>query len=169
MPIGGQYRHMVGYQKLAAKNGFKEEQVILADGGQVTQFDTSGLAKTDEYIHTGQIMVDALGVGDVGNVVLRDRQILAEEGVVVVILPLSSDSHRLEGEPEIITRGFVYVKENKDLIYEATNRIRKAIHQTNDHRAGNRMVRAKAQNVIEEFFYQKTGRRPMVLVVVIET
>lgn len=168
LPIGGQFRHMVGYQKLAVKNGFKAEQVILADGGQVTQFDQNGLVKTDEYIHTGQIMIDALGVGDVGNVVLRDRQILSEEGVVVVILPLSSDTHQLEGEPEIITRGFVYVKENNDLIYEATNRIRKEIHQTKDHRVGNRMVRVKVQTVVEEFFYQKTGRRPMVLVVVIE-
>lgn len=169
MPIGGEYRHIVGYQKLAVKNGFKEEQVILADGGQVTQFDQNGLVKTEEYVHTGQIMVDALGVGDVGNVVLRDRQILAEEGVVVVILPLSSDSHQLEGDPEIITRGFVYVKENKDLMYEATDRIRKIIKKTDDHRSGNRMMRVKVQNVMEEFFYQKTGRRPMVLVVVIET
>lgn len=169
LPIGGQYRHMIGYQKLAVKNGFKVEQVILVDGGQVTQFDQNGLVPTDEYIHTGQIMVDALGVGDVGNVVLRDRHILAEEGVVVVILPLSSDSHQLVGEPEIITRGFVYVKENKDLMYEATDRIRKTIHKTNDNRSGNRMMRVKVQNAMEEFFFQKTGRRPMVLVMVIET
>lgn len=111
-------------------------------------------------------MVDALGVGDVGNVVLRDRQILAEEGVVVAILPMSQINHRLEGDPEVISRGFVYIKENFDMLNQAIAGIKQEMKKST--RMEHRLIRQTVQDYLEKFFFEKTGRRPMVLVVIIE-
>jgi len=166
IPIGGNYRHMVAYRRLAEKNGFKRNQVIILDGGNTVIFRQDGSLDLKEKIAVGQVMVDALGVGDVGNVVLRDRQILAEEGVVVAILPISQQSHKLEDEPEVISRGFVYIKENFELLNEAREGVKKMFKSQglSDHR----LIRQNVQGFLEKFFFDKTGRRPMVLVVIIE-
>ena len=166
IPIGGNYRHMVAYRRLAEKNGFKRNQVIILDGGNTVIFRQDGSLDLKEKIAVGQVMVDALGVGDVGNVVLRDRQILAEEGVVVAILPISQQSHKLEDEPEVISRGFVYIKENFELLNEAIEGVKKMFKSQglSDHR----LIRQNVQGFLEKFFFDKTGRRPMVLVVIIE-
>lgn len=168
VPIGGNYRHMVAYRKLAEKNGFKSDQVILIDDGQVINFNDQGQITLKEKVRTGQVMVDALGVGDVGNVVLRDRKILSEEGMVVAILPLDQNTLELQGETEIISRGFVYVKENFDLVEEAKRGIQKEIKTGRQGKLDTRLVRQKVQDYLEKLFFEKTGRRPMVLVVIIE-
>jgi len=167
VPIGGNYRHMMAYKKLAITNGFKPEQVLLRDDGQIIEFTEQGLSPTKQRIEVGQVMVDALGVGDVGDVVLRDRKILSEEGIVVAILPLNQNSLRLEGEPEIVSRGFVYIRENQELLNEARVGVRKAIEEHRG-RPDRRAIRERVQNFLEKFLYHKTGRRPMVLVVQIE-
>ena len=166
IPIGGNFRHMVAYRKLAEKNGFASNQVILLDDGQVAEFDGGGQVKTKEKVHTGQVMVDALGVGDVGNVVLRDRKILSEEGMVVVILPLDQNTRQLEGDLEIISRGFVYIKENLGLLGEAKQGVNKILKGLKT--VDNRLIRQQVQDFLEKFLFTKTGRRPMVLVVIIE-
>lgn len=169
VPIGGNYRHMVAYRKLAEKNGFSASQVLVRDGGEIIEFNEKGLVATKETVEIGQVMVDALGVGDVGNVVLRDRKILSEEGIVVAILPMKQDTYRMEGEPEIVSRGFVYIKENLGLLEETKKGIRQALSSVNTGARGDpRLVRQKAQDFLEKFFFTKTGRRPMVLVVIIE-
>ena len=167
VPIGGNYRHMVAYKKLAEKNGFHSEQVLLKDAGQVIEFDEKGLVQTKEKVKVGQVMVDALGVGDVGDVVLRDRKILSQEGMVVAILPLDQNTNRLAGEPEIVSRGFVYIRENLELLGEA----KKGIFRKLKEMPGivtQRLIRQKVQEFLEKFFFEKTGRRPMVLVVIFE-
>lgn len=166
IPIGGNYRHMIAYKRLAQKNGYKPNQVIILDGGQTVNFDTNGNASLKEKVFVGQVMVDALGVGDVGNVVLRDRQILAEEGMVVAILPISQQTGQLQDEPEVVSRGVVYIKENFELLNQAIEGIKKTLK--NNHRIDNRLIRQKTQIFLENFFFEKTGRRPMVLVVIIE-
>jgi ribonuclease J len=168
IPIGGNYRHMVGYQRLAVKNGFKPEQVLLMDNGQVIEFDENGLTKSKQKVEVGQVMVDALGVGDVGNIVLRDRKILSEEGVVVGILPINQNSLKLEGEPEIVSRGFIYIKENFELLAEARRGIEKIMKDPRKGKPDRRLIRDKVQEFLEKFLYEKTGRRPMVLAVLIE-
>ena len=167
VPIGGNYRHMVAYKKLALKSGFKENQVLIKDAGEVLEFTEQGLVPTNEKVQVGQIMVDALGVGDVGNVVLRDRQILSQEGIVVAILPLDQNSFKPVSDPEIVSRGFVYIKENLELLKEAKSGIIKKIKEIRGP-ITQRLVRQKIQEYLEEFFFTKTGRRPMVLVVIIE-
>lgn len=168
IPIGGNFRHMVAFQKLAVSRNFKKEQVILPDGGQTVEFLSDGKVKLSQKIEARQVMVDALGVGDVGNVVLRDRKILSEEGIVVVVLPIDQTSHSLDGEPEIVTRGFIYIKENLDFLKQTKNFIHQAVEKTKGKRMDYRFVRQKVQEELEEFFFKNTGRRPMVLPVIIE-
>ena len=168
VPIGGNYRHMVAYKKLAEKNGFKPEQILIKDAGEVIEFNESGLVPTKEKVEVGQVMVDALGVGDVGNVVLRDRKILSKEGMVVAILPLDQNTLQLDGEPEIVSRGFVYIRENLELLEETKRGVAKIINETHGGRVNLRLVRQNVQDYLEKFFFTKTGRRPMVLVVIIE-
>lgn len=168
VPIGGNYRHMIAYKKLAEKNGFKPEQILIKDPGEVIEFNESGLVPTKEKVEVGQVMVDALGVGDVGNVVLRDRKILSKEGMVVAILPLDQNTLQLDGEPEIVSRGFVYIRENLELLEETKRGVTKIINETHGGRVNLRLVRQNVQDYLEKFFFTKTGRRPMVLVVIIE-
>lgn len=168
IPIGGNFRHMVAYQNLAQSLGFRKEQVILADDGEVIDFDGRSEAKITQKIETRQVMIDALGVGDVGNVVLRDRRILAAEGMVVVVIALDQTSHTLEGDPEIVTRGFVYIRENKKLLNQTKEKIRQAVRETKSKRLDSRFVRRRVQEELEKFFFKTTGRRPMVLPVIIE-
>lgn len=167
VPIGGNYRHMVAYRKLAVKNGFKPEQVLIQDGGRVIFFNEAGQANMKETVKLGQVMVDALGIGDVGNVVLRDRKILSEEGMVIAILPLDQNTHQLAGDPEIITRGFIYVKENFDIL----NEMKKDLHRILRGKQpimDNRLIRQQVQGHLEKYLFDKTGRRPMILIVIIE-
>ncbi len=168
VPIGGNFRHMIAYKKLAMKNGFAENQILVKDGGEIIEFNEKGLVPTKANIQIGQVMVDALGVGDVGNVVLRDRKILSEEGIVVAILPLKEHTSQLDSDPEIISRGFVYIKENLELLAETKTGIRRALTTIKGAVGDHRLIRERVQDFLEKFFFDKTGRRPMVLVVIIE-
>jgi ribonuclease J len=168
IPIGGNFRHLVAYRKLAQMNGFPARQVILPFDGQVIEFSIDGKVNTRQRIDIREVMVDALGVGDVGNVVLRDRKILSEEGMVAVVIPLDQVTHNLEGEPEIISRGFVYIKENLPLLRQTKNKILQVIKSTKERKTDHRFVRRRVQEELEQFFFKATGRRPMILPLIIE-
>ena len=168
LPIGGDFRHMVAYQRLAVSRGFAKNKVLLADDGQIVEFFADGEAKISKKIATRQVLVDALGVGDVGNVVLRDRQVLAEEGIVIAVLPIDQITHQLVGEAEIVTRGFVYIRENFKLLNQTKDKIRQVIQRTGAKKMDYRLVRRQVQEALEGFFFTATGRRPMVLPVIIE-
>lgn len=168
IPIGGNFRHMVAYQRLAEQKGFKKNQVILADAGQVVEFLDGGKVNTSQAIEIRQVMVDALGVGDVGPVVLRDRKVMAEEGMVVIVLPIDQSSHDLQSDPEVITRGFIYIKESLDFLKKTKEKIRQVVKSVKARRMDYRFVRRKVQEELEKFFFESTGRRPMVLPVIIE-
>jgi len=168
VPIGGEFRHMVAYKKLAISRGFNEKQLILPDEGQVMEFLANGQFRFSQKIEVRQVMVDALGVGDVGKVVLRDRKILSEEGIVIAVIPLDQNKFSLEGEPEIVTRGFIYIKENFDFLRQTKQRIKEILKKFSGKRLDYRFVRQKVQEELEEYFFQKTGRQPMVLPVIIK-
>lgn len=169
VPIGGNFRHMVAYRNLAEKNGYGRDQILLKDDGETIEFSEKGLVPTKGRIEIGQVMVDALGVGDVGNVVLRDRKILSEEGIVVAILPLKENTYKLDGDPEIVSRGFVYIRENLELLSQTKRGIHKALAGVSRAaKTDHRLIRQGVQDFLEKFFFEKTGRRPMVLVVIVE-
>lgn len=165
LPIGGNFRHMVAYRRLAQQKGYQKNQVLLPDNGQVVEV-VNGQVKLGETVQTKTIMVDALGIGDVGKVVLRDRKILAQEGIVVAIITLDQATGTLVGESEIISRGFVYIKENLALVSGAKGEINRTLRQAKIKNLRN--LRTQVQGRLEEYFFNQTGRRPMIIPVIIE-
>ena len=168
IPIGGNFRHMVAYQKLAVSKGFKAQQVLLPDDGEVVEFFPGGKVKISQKIEIHDVLIDAIEGKDVESIVLRDRKVLAEEGMVVAVVVLDKQTHLLQGEPEIITRGFIYAKENKDFFRQAKNKVRQVVKKMKGKGADRQIIRRKLQNELERFFFKTTNRRPMVLPIIIE-
>lgn len=167
MPIGGTYRHMIQYQKLASEMGYPDKQLFLLDSGQTIILADDGSARLGETISLKNIMVDGLGIGDVGKVVLRDRQTMAEDGILVVIMPLDRETGKLAGRIEVISRGFVYMKESKDLIDGVVDQVTQTLNripQAHDWGA----TKDTVANSLQGFIWSKTQRSPMVLPVIIE-
>ena len=147
----------------------KPEQAMIVDNGQVISFAKTAAEITEERIPTYYVMVDGLGVGDVGEVVLRDRLALAQEGMVVIISTLDRRTGRFLKNPDIISRGFIYLKENKELVEELRKQIRSLIGRIPRHQQMDQdYVKTLIRNQIGQFLYRKTKRRPMILPVVIE-
>lgn len=166
VPISAMYRQMKQMALLAVGAGMDPGNIFIIDEGEIVEFDQHGTRLADS-IETTNVFVDGLGVGDVGSIVLRDRKTLAEEGIVVVIVTIHKKTNHIVGEPEIVSRGFVYMKENKDLIRQAQNVIIKSLNS--EKRVKNWMVvREKITQDLEKFLFQKTARRPMVLPVIID-
>ncbi|MEK7555650.1 MAG: ribonuclease J [Patescibacteria group bacterium] len=147
----------------------KPQETILVDNGQVILITKDSVKITEETVPAFYVMVDGLGVGDVGEVVLRDRRVLADEGMVVIIATLDRRTGRFLKNPDIISRGFIYLKENKDLVEELRRRIRAIISRIPRHQQlESDYVKSLMRDQIGQFLYNKTKRRPMVLPVVIE-
>ncbi len=156
--------------KLAKDQGFKEKNIFVPDNGQVIEFTAQGGALTNEKIPTDYVFVDGLGVGDVSHIVLRDRQMMAEDGMVVVIATTSRKTGNLVASPDIISRGFIYMKENKKLVEDIRSQVKKIINDYNktETSSNETFIKEKLRNNLGQFIFQKTKRRPMVLPVVIE-
>ncbi|MEK7521294.1 MAG: ribonuclease J [Patescibacteria group bacterium] len=167
IPIGGTIRHNRAYNALAQKMGWKKEETLELRHGDVMEFTRDGKVKAGEHIPVKSLLVDGLGLGDVGEVVLSDRKTLAREGVVIVVLQVDKANSVLIGDPDIISRGFVFVKENKQFLERAANAVANEIRAK--HKKGDaRDVKVKAVEFLERFFFDETGRRPMILPVVVE-
>ena len=175
MPIEGNHFLLRENAEVAYSMGWKEEDVFVADNGQIIEFHkdaATGLgvgAMTTQKVPSDYVFVDGLGVGDISQVVLRDRQALAEDGMVVVITQVEKQTGRLVGEPDIVTRGFIHTKENKELIVEAGATIRKALMDIDPaSMADPNGIKDKVREELGKFIFVKTQRRPMILPVVIE-
>ena len=165
LPIGGSYMHMVQYAKLAKSAGFIEDKILLPMGHSV-EMDADGV-RLGPVIEVQNIMVDGLGVGDVGNVVLRDRQVLSEEGVVVALIEANRNNLAKIVRVDLISRGFVFAKENANLLAQGANAVRKSVERVKTIDS-ERYLRGLAADVLERFFFEQTHRRPMILPVVVE-
>lgn len=169
IPIHGEYHMRYAHKKLALDVGIPEDNIFLVDEGQVIEVKQNKARISKETVPAGLVMVDGLGVGDVGEIVLRDRKALAEDGMFVVIATVDGKTGKLIGSPDIISRGFVYMREKEDLINRARNQVKKILS-----RPGNKTpddwsnIKHKIRENLGQFLYQETKRRPMVLPVVIE-
>ncbi len=168
IPIGGTRRHMYQYSQLAQMQGYNKQDIFLLDNGQTIEY-TSGTARLGKRVEIETIMVDGLGIGDVGNVVLRDRKIMAEDGIVVTIIPLSTQKNTDIRNIDIISRGFVYMKESEELIKETKTKILETLTKLSKGLNNPHFIKRSMEDVIEKLLYKKTHRRPMVIVVLIET
>jgi ribonuclease J len=166
LPIGGNYRHMVHYKILAENMGYQPHQILmpLSNHTVYVNHHTAGL---DKKINLRNVMVDGLGVGDVGNIILRDRQVLAEEGLVIVLLQLDINNLSLVGDPDIITRGFVYTKGEDSILTQAKNQIKQILKPPHNYADWHSIKEATA-NTLQKHFSKQLNRHPMILPVIIE-
>jgi len=169
IPIHGHYFMRAANSVTAREMGIPKENVILMDNGQVAEVTKDKLRVTGEQVPAFYVMVDGLGVGDVEEVVLRDRKMLAEEGMVVVITTIDKVTGRVLKNPDIISRGFIYLKENQSMLNEIRERIRGIISRIhNPQEIESDYLKTLIREQIGQFLYNKTRRRPMILPVVIE-
>lgn len=165
IPIGGTIRHMRGYSKLAQSMGWSAGDVLELREGDVAEF-TNKTARIGQHIHVKSVLVDGLGIGDVGNTVLRDRHTLSKDGIAIVLVQIDKDAKKLLGDPEIISRGFVFEGKSAGFLDEAGRELRKKLEGrgvVDEHTA-----KESAVDFLERYFFSKIGRRPMVLPVVVE-
>ena len=169
VPAHGEYRHLVLHSRVAQSRGVPAENVFILEDGQILEFGKFGAddevtARRGDVLPAGHVFVDGLGIGDVGNVVLRDRQHLSENGFIVCILALDEFDGEVLYGPEIVSRGFVYMRENEDLIKRAQEIVLKTIKK----RAPQQVMEEKIKDALANFTYKEIGRRPMVLPLVME-
>lgn len=168
LPIGGNYRHIKSYQTMAKKLGYTEKQFITPDFDSAVTFYENGTIDTRYHVPLKKVLIDGLGIGDVGTTVLRDRKILAEDGMFSIILLVNQATGKLAKDPVILSRGFVFVKENADLLEYLKQEIVSKFAQVTSVPANFDYIRTQLQAHIEEIILSKTGRQPMVLPLVIE-
>jgi ribonuclease J len=168
IPVHGEFRHRKAQINLARQLGIPKENTFMLSSGDVIEVCAES-AKVVDHVQTGAILVDGLGVGDVGNIVLRDRQHLAEDGIMIVVLTLEKYSNQLLAGPDIVSRGFVYVRESEDLMEEARNVVEDAVHTCLKKGVTDW---GKMKNVIKDslggFIWKKTKRDPMILPIIME-
>ena len=168
VPVHGEYKHRKAQAKIAEELGIPKERIFMIQSGDVLEMDGAG-AEVTGRVPVGAILVDGLGVGDVGNVVLRDRQHLAEDGILIVVLALEPHGNQLVSGPDIVSRGFVYVKESDELLDEARLLVNDAIQTCLDRRQTDwGKLKATIKDVLSEFVWKKTKRRPMILPIIME-
>ncbi len=170
MPIHGQYSMFSALKDLAIEKGMPEKNVMLAENGNVVHLSQSRIRKDEKMVPFHHIMVDGLGIGDIGEVVLRDRKALAEDGMFVIIAAVDKSQGKIKGSPDIISRGFIYLRESKDLLYQTRKKVIKIVNESAGQGGTTNWTHVKdeVRNKIGQFLYQKTERRPMVIPVIIE-
>ena len=168
IPVHGEYRHLKAQANLAAELGIPEKNIFILKSGQVLELDAKKAAGNGQ-VPVGSVMVDGLGVGDVGNVVLRDRQHLSEDGIIVVVMTLEKYSSQLLSGPEIISRGFVYVRESEDLLEEARILVEDALADAlKKKNADWNRLKSVTKDTLGAFVWKRTRRRPMILPIIME-
>jgi len=167
LPIGGTFRHMVQYSHLAQRMGYPAEKILLPEFNRTIEVDRHS-ARIGPPVEIKNVMVDGLGVGDVGNVVLRDRQHLAEEGVVVAVAEVDQNDLSRVDNLELISRGFVFDRQNTQLLSNASQAVKSAIAAKKGKLESERHVRQIIVDTLERFLFDQTHRRPMVLPVIVE-
>ena len=168
IPVHGEYRHLKAQAKLVKSLGYSEDNIFLLRSGNVLEI-TPDHAEVVDDVPVGNILVDGIGVGDVGNIVLRDRQHLAEDGIVIVAIALESGTARLMSEPDITSRGFVYIKEAEEMMKGANLVVQDALYNCSENGTTDRnRIKAVVKDTLGDYFWKKTQRRPMVLPMILD-
>ena len=173
MPVHGEYRHLKRHANLARSLGMPEDRIFITENGRVLEL-TPDSAKLNGTVESGRVLVDGLGVGDVGNVVLRDRKLLSQDGLIVVVLTIDKESGEILSGPDVITRGFVYVRESTEFMDEAREAVKKALDDAeaaDNGFAGKRgwgFTKTLIRESLNDYIYDKLKRRPMILPIIME-
>ena len=168
IPVHGEHRHLVLHKRLAEKVGIPPERSFVLSNGSVLEMDSSS-AKINGTIPAGQVLVDGLGVGDVGNIVLRDRKHLAEDGLIIVVVTIAQENRQMVSRPDVISRGFVYVREAERLIDGVKDISAEAVEDCLSKRSVDwAMMKSNIKSSVAKYIYDKTKRNPMILPIIEE-
>ncbi len=168
IPVHGEYRHLKHHADIAAEVGIPRDRIFILENGDVIEFERKE-ARVNGKVGAGVVLVDGLGVGDIGDIVLRDRQLLSTDGVLVVVVGINVQNGELVSGPEIISRGFVYMKEAGELIEEAREQVQAVLERTaKEHITDWSVLKSDVRGALSRFLYAKTKRRPMIMPIIIE-
>lgn len=168
IPVHGEYKHLVAQAKIAEELGYDSDHIRILSSGDVLEIDEDSAVVTGK-VHVGNVMVDGLGVGDVGNIVLRDRQRLAEDGIIIVVMTLESGSGQVLSGPDIVSRGFVYVRNSESLMDEAKNVLDDTMARLMDNNITDwGKIKNEVKDALGDFVWKETKRRPMIMPIIME-
>lgn len=168
IPIQGEYRMLIAHSKLAQSVGMQKSQIFIADKGDIVEYK-NGKMRMSGRVQAGNVLIDGIGVGDVGNIVLRDRKLLSQDGIFIVVVTLHRGQKRIASGPEILSRGFVYVRESEELILEATDLARSVIEKyVNKDTFEWTNIKQEIRDTLNAYLFQKTKRRPMIIPIIME-
>lgn len=168
MPVHGEYRHLKLHAQLAVEMGMKEKNVFLGQNGSALEISQNS-CKFVQSVPAGNVLVDGLGVGDVGNIVLRDRKHLSEDGLIVIVIGMSKESREIKSGPDIVSRGFVYVRESESLMEEVKKNIRNVLNVCAKNKTTDwNTIKTQLKEATSSLLYERTKRNPMILPIIME-
>jgi ribonuclease J len=168
IPVHGEYRHLKKHGELAMELGLPEKNLLIPENGDIIEIARNYIKKSGVAI-SGQVFVDGLGVGDVGNIVLRDRKHLSQDGILTIVVTMEKQTGRVVSGPDIISRGFVYVRESEGLMDEAREIVKSVLRDCEERRITDwATLKSKMRDELREFLYEKTKRKPMILPIIME-
>ena len=168
VPVHGEYHHLIQHARLARELGMAKENIFISENGQILEF-TRDKGQVAGKVQAGMIMVDGLGVGDVGNIVLRDRRQLSQDGILIIAFTMNRQTNRVVSGPDIVSRGFVYVRESEALMEEARARVQQALDRCEDENVKEwSAIKANVRDALGRYLFDKTRRRPMILPIIME-
>ncbi len=168
IPVHGEFRHLIKHASIAKSLGMPSENIVIAENGSVIELTRNSVGINGK-VTAGKVLVDGLGVGDVGNIVLRDRRQLSQDGIMIVVVTIDKESCHVVAGPDIVSRGFVYVREAEDLMEEAREKVQAALERCEDNGVSEwSVIKSTVRDALGRFLYEKTRRRPMILPIIME-
>ena len=168
IPVHGEFRHLIKHASIAKSLGMASENIVIAENGSVIELTRNSVGINGE-VTAGKVLVDGLGVGDVGNIVLRDRRQLSQDGIMIVVVTIDKESCHVVAGPDIVSRGFVYVREAEDLMEEARDKVQAALERCEENGVSEwSVIKSNVRDALGRFLYEKTRRRPMILPIIME-
>lgn len=168
IPVHGEYRMLIKHAQLAEQIGMPRENIFVAENGSVIEFSRQGASLAGK-VNSGKVLIDGLGIGDVGNIVLRDRKQLSQDGILIVVMTLSRSTGAIVAGPDVVTRGFVYVRESEFMLEEAKDKVRQTMARCRENRITEwSALKSQIRDALGKHFYEKTRRRPMILPIIQE-
>ncbi|MCX5779900.1 MAG: ribonuclease J, partial [Firmicutes bacterium] len=168
IPVHGEYRHLMKHAKIAESLGIPRSRIFVAENGQIIEISKKKAAVNGK-VTSGKVLVDGLGVGDVGNIVLRDRRQLSQDGIMIVVVAINKETGEVLSGPDIVTRGFVYVRESEQLIENAKTKVKEALEICARKNITEwAIIKSQVRDKLGKHLYEKTGRRPMIMPIIME-
>ena len=167
MPIHGEYKHLAANKELAVYMGMNKENIFIPELGRALELDKKTAKMSDTVVQSGVVLVDGYGVGDVGNIVLRDRKHLASDGLVIVVATVDIHDRVMISAPEVVSRGFIYVRESEELVDKVREIATEALYTSLDNqRADRTQIKQRVKDDVSKYLYTQTKRKPMVLPII---